>query len=38
MTAGLYHIADKAGMYKAVRSTALPILAICTGRLSEIPD
>ena len=30
-TAGLYRIADKAGRYTAVRSTALPILEIRTG-------
>jgi hypothetical protein len=36
--AGLYRIADKAGMYKAVRSTALPIFEIRAGRLIEVPD
>ena len=36
--AGLYRMADRAGMYSAARRTALPILEIRVARSTDVPD
>src|ERR1700730_7675265 len=36
--AGLYRIADRAGIYSAERRTALPILEIRVARSTDVPD
>src|SRR5262245_49541407 len=36
--AGLYRMADIAGMYSAARRTALPILEMRVTRLMDVPD
>src|SRR3954465_9126274 len=36
--AGLYRMADRAGMYRAARITALPILEMRVARSTDVPD
>src|SRR5580700_6730788 len=38
MIAGLYRMADRAGMYSAARRTTLPILEIRVARSTDVPD
>jgi hypothetical protein len=37
-TAGLKRMAARAGMYRAERRTALPILEIRVGRSTDVPE